>query len=1092
MILWQCVRFSMEYEVEYDVLGRVPECGAIFMSNASTKRECFRRKLLGLPSAQANFVKQIKAGMVLFLFEYERRELYGVFRACSDGSTNIVPHAFTSFGKQFPAQVRFTSIWYCDPLTEYEFQDAIKENYYSKKKFNFGLSEDQVRRLLCLFSSRKLQKPHRPFQRQVSKSMGKERSIAGDDYYFLRNRAEKFVEDDSLVLGTDAKYPGNASRNNGRKLNSNIIKNDGIQNDLNGSCCQGYDILTEPPSVSFGNRRNDDDDKFFMQNSMAYYHDLDQGRVIHIKHPGDSVNSERVAEERKFSLTKHNMGSNSGPIASPKYFWESLAKVGRATDNGRFSQVGILGDKYTPNHVFGLVTSTGHLENSTIQARASDDREFFANCGVENDYNFANYPDPAISADPPLSGRLRTSDKEVFFGNDRNEIGQYSDYGMGEVRNESSDGNFLRSNRVDVPSENFANRLDCASIANDHDRFLARLSMENGNTIYLRYPLDKTKRVSDEGILKKTDGLDNAYTMQNSFRLPNFQASTSVCQSRQSTAIFSRNLETKNSFCQDQPKLRSALPPSMEQKTFGFSCPTYHDAMVTRTVPYDPEVAGIHCRNLSSFAVDCNSCSIQDMPLHQNSNGNRLTASFIGSLPYFSEAEDLSRRHDVASGFGNKLPLPTSPNYYTHSGLRTNSSLLSAECHGKMEAKAASQEVYNGSLFPEATSTSPHYSRSDMYERQNGSPFSEFDNHALTSQGRYEQKSPQYENSQVLRVDDASFNKNKGYLHSCSSNGKSNNWDTQYYYQNAKGKPTDSKSKRTSVFARLTSEVHARESSDVSCSAEEESNFYLQYDECDMGASVDQVMDEIFEGRKSSLVRKRDMLCDRLKMPTSKMEDDVEHVIEVNWNEIVEETRVVSFKRRSETKKIKDNASEKTSVDTSEHERECSFQKSGREGSEGTQHKRRKLVRPVFGRKLQLNKGLSSDGSPNLQVSSSGHIDGTGNLDDSAKSRDNEDCSSPNSMSVQLTSLSGCKGKNACIKQSLYYGGKKYLYYDRKESFDGGTKRASTSNLQVSSREGFNAKENTGCCIGLTRSHESDNISSQDGGLICVTNPTIC
>lgn len=105
MILWQCVRFSMEYEVEYDVLGRVPECGAIFMSNASTKRECFRRKLLGLPSAQANFVKQIKAGMVLFLFEYERRELYGVFRACSDGSTNIVPHAFTSSGKQFPAQV---------------------------------------------------------------------------------------------------------------------------------------------------------------------------------------------------------------------------------------------------------------------------------------------------------------------------------------------------------------------------------------------------------------------------------------------------------------------------------------------------------------------------------------------------------------------------------------------------------------------------------------------------------------------------------------------------------------------------------------------------------------------------------------------------------------------------------------------------------------------------------------------------------------------------------------------------------------------------------------------------------------------------
>ncbi|KAI8570976.1 hypothetical protein RHMOL_Rhmol01G0081100 [Rhododendron molle] len=688
----------------------------------------------------------------------------------------------------------------------------------------------------------------------------------------LKIRAEKFVEDDSLVSGIDAKYPGNASRNNERKLNSNIIKNDGIQNDLNGSCCQGYDILTEPPSVSFGKRRrddDDDDDKFFMQNSMAYYHDLDQGRVIHIKHPRDSDNSERVAEERKFSLTKHNRAAILVPLPHPRTFGNLWLKS----------------------------------EEPLIMA------------------DFLKWPSLLI----PLSGRLRTSEKEVFFGNDRNEIGQYADFGMGEVRNESSDGNFLRSNRVDVPSENFANRLDCASRANDHDRFLARLSMENGNTINLRYSLDIIKRVSDEGILKKTDGLDNEYTMQNSFRLPNFQASTSVCQSRQSTAFFSRNLETKNSFCQDQPKLQSALPPSMEQKTFGFSCPTYHDAMVTRTVPYNPEVPGIHCRNLSSFAVDCTYRSIQDMPLHQNSNGNRLAASFIRSSPYCSEAEDLSQRLDVASGFGNKVPLPTSPNYYTHSGFRTNSSLLSAEYHGKMEAKANSQEVYNGSLFPE------------------------------------------YENSQALRVDDASFNNNKGYLHSGSSNGKSNNWDTQYYYQNSKGKPTDSKSKRTSVFARLASEVHAQESSDVSCLAEEESNFDLQYEERDMGASVDQVMDEIFEGRKSSLVRKRDTLCDRLKMPTSKMEDDIEHVIEVNWDEIVEETRVVS---------------------------------------------------------------------------SSSHNDGTGNLDDSAKSRDNEDCSSPNSMSVQLTSLSGCKGKNACIKQSLYCGGKKYVYYDRKESFDGGTKRA--------------------------------------------------
>lgn len=48
----------------------------------------------------------------------------------------------------FRVQVCFTPIWHCDPLSEHEFRDAIGENYYSAKKFNFGLSEDQVGSLL--------------------------------------------------------------------------------------------------------------------------------------------------------------------------------------------------------------------------------------------------------------------------------------------------------------------------------------------------------------------------------------------------------------------------------------------------------------------------------------------------------------------------------------------------------------------------------------------------------------------------------------------------------------------------------------------------------------------------------------------------------------------------------------------------------------------------------------------------------------------------------------------------------------------------------------------------------------------------------
>ncbi|XP_019159967.1 PREDICTED: uncharacterized protein LOC109156567 [Ipomoea nil] len=140
----------------------VPEFGAIFMSNRSTKDECFNKRVFGLPLSSANFVKNVKAGMFLFLFEYEQRNLYGVFKATSDGGMNIIPQAYRSLGMSFPAQVRFRIVWRCHPLSENCFRDAIRDNYYAPNKFRFGLSEEQVQKLLWLFDtsrSSRVQKP---------------------------------------------------------------------------------------------------------------------------------------------------------------------------------------------------------------------------------------------------------------------------------------------------------------------------------------------------------------------------------------------------------------------------------------------------------------------------------------------------------------------------------------------------------------------------------------------------------------------------------------------------------------------------------------------------------------------------------------------------------------------------------------------------------------------------------------------------------------------------------------------------------------------------------------------------------------------
>jgi hypothetical protein len=79
--------------------------GAIIICNRLTKRDFFQYKLFALPGYATTFIKKIRAGMLLFLFEFEERKLYGVFEAASDGALDILPDAFASLWKFRPAQV---------------------------------------------------------------------------------------------------------------------------------------------------------------------------------------------------------------------------------------------------------------------------------------------------------------------------------------------------------------------------------------------------------------------------------------------------------------------------------------------------------------------------------------------------------------------------------------------------------------------------------------------------------------------------------------------------------------------------------------------------------------------------------------------------------------------------------------------------------------------------------------------------------------------------------------------------------------------------------------------------------------------------
>jgi len=77
--------------------------GFLFACTKKTEAECFERNLLGTGKAYGPIVIRIRKGDLLFLNNINTNNLYGVFRAVSDGDFNIQPDVWKG---KYPYQVK--------------------------------------------------------------------------------------------------------------------------------------------------------------------------------------------------------------------------------------------------------------------------------------------------------------------------------------------------------------------------------------------------------------------------------------------------------------------------------------------------------------------------------------------------------------------------------------------------------------------------------------------------------------------------------------------------------------------------------------------------------------------------------------------------------------------------------------------------------------------------------------------------------------------------------------------------------------------------------------------------------------------------
>jgi hypothetical protein len=118
--------------------------GYVFVCRNNTQEECLERKLFGTTERYKRKVNGIREGDIIFQYNLDTGQLFGIFEARSECLENIVPIAWNG---RFPYQVKIE--W----KKQYVPINAKEAGLYPKPIMNTVLTQNEVRRIIDAFEA---------------------------------------------------------------------------------------------------------------------------------------------------------------------------------------------------------------------------------------------------------------------------------------------------------------------------------------------------------------------------------------------------------------------------------------------------------------------------------------------------------------------------------------------------------------------------------------------------------------------------------------------------------------------------------------------------------------------------------------------------------------------------------------------------------------------------------------------------------------------------------------------------------------------------------------------------------------------------